>query len=217
MRTRIKMCGMTQAVDVVKACELGVDAIGLVFCPTSPRNVELPKAQELIAACSPLVSTVALFRNPERDTVKYLLDELAIDYLQFHGDEPVSFCASFDIAYIKAIPMGDENVDTAGLIGMFDGSADALLFDSHSSEKSGGNGEVFDWSQLPSDIATPVIVAGGLQADNVTDAIAQLRPYAVDVSSGIESTKGIKDHHLMTDFVMAVREADTTRAGGRNG
>ncbi len=208
MRTRVKVCGMTRPTDVALACEAGVDAIGLVFCPSSPRTVALPQAQELIDACSPLVSIVALFRNPSADEVEDVLDELTIDYLQFHGEESLPFCASFDRAYIKAIPMGDATADTAGLIDMFGDSANALLFDSYDPQTMGGSGETFDWAQLPQDTRAPIIVAGGLQADNVGVAIEQLRPYAVDVSSGVESAKGIKDRRLMDDFMAAVQTAD---------
>lgn len=217
MRTRVKMCGMTRPVDVAMACELGVDAVGLVFCPTSPRYVELSQARELIGACSPLVNIVALFRNPKEKEVKYLLDELTINYLQFHGDEPSLFCASFNTAYIKAIAMGGTSADVTDSIDMFDASADALLFDSHSRQKAGGSGETFDWSQVPGNLRTPMILAGGLRSDNIAVAIDQLRPYAVDVSSGIESAKGVKDHRLMRDFMTAVRAADIAVARAERG
>lgn len=207
MRTRVKMCGMTRPADVEQACELGVDAIGIVLFAGSPRCVEAPRARELAAACPPFVDVVALFQDPAKEAVEYALDEISIDYLQFHGDEPEQFCSSFSLPYIKAIPMGDDN-GHARMIDAFAASADALLFDSHRRGAGGGTGRRFDWQKIPAAVPMPVILAGGLTPANVGDSIAQVKPFAVDVSSGIETDKGIKDRALMHDFMQAVHCAD---------
>ncbi len=215
MRTRIKMCGMTAEADIACAGALGVDAIGLVFHPESPRCLNLSKAADLLAARAPFVSVVALFMNAGRAAVQKAVDELDVDCLQFHGEETPEFCASFGLPYIKALPMGGGD-DCASAVAEFAPSASALLFDAHRPGESGGQGKTFDWNRLPDTAAAPLILAGGLTPANVGDALRRVRPFAVDLCSGVERGKGVKDHGAMRRFVEAVRAADDglARDGG---
>ena len=207
MRTRVKMCGMTNVADVACACELGVDAIGLVFHPQSPRRLEPSRAKQLLAARAPFVAAVALFLNAERDVVRRVVDELDFDCLQFHGGESADYCASFGLPYIKALAMGGDG-DCTAAIDEHAPRARALLFDAHRPGESGGRGATFDWERLPAPRGVPFILAGGLTPDNVGAAIRRVRPYGVDLCSGVERGKGVKDHAAMRRFVKAVRAAD---------
>lgn len=211
MRTRIKMCGMTAEADIARAAALGVDAVGLVFHPRSPRCLEFPRAAELLAARPPFVTVVALFMDAARDVVQKAVDDLGVDCLQFHGEETPAFCASFGLPYIKALPMGGGG-DCAGAAAEFAPSADALLFDAHRPGESGGQGRTFDWSRLPDTAGAPLILAGGLTPANVGDALRRVRPFAVDLCSGVERAAGVKDHDAMRRFVEAVRAADDALA-----
>ena len=210
MRTRIKMCGMKEIDDVQTACRLGVDAIGFVFCECSSRYVDIERAKQLVNVCTPFTATVGLFKNAEQKTIEDMLNAVNINYLQFHGEETEAFCNQFGVPYIKAIPM-QNNPNLQTMITEFSASANALLFDSHSAGASGGSGNVFDWNQLPDNLDIPMIVAGGLTPDNVSDLIMQAHPYGVDVSSGIEANKGIKDAQLMQQFIDSVVRADQHR------
>lgn len=202
-RTRIKFCGMTRAEDVALAAQLGVDAIGIVLVPKSPRYVAPAAAAHLRAATK--LTTVALFQNADASFVRRAIDEMHPDLLQFHGDEDERFCAAFGIPYVKAVSMHAPQ-DLSKLADAFV-SAAALLLDSHSAGGLGGTGHAFDWSAV-TQVDKPVILAGGLHAANVGAGIARVHPAAVDVSSGIEQKPGVKDSAKMRDFVDAVRAAD---------
>ena len=205
MRVRIKVCGMTRKEDVAAAGRLGVDAVGLVFYPKSPRNVSIDQARELVSALPAFVSVTALFLDPVREHVQRVLDEVRVELLQFHGGEPADFCRSFDRPYIKAVPMGGE-VDVSEYAQRH-ARATALLLDSHAAGQRGGTGVSFDWAALPKFDGPPLVLAGGLNPSNVATAIRIVRPYGVDVSSGVESAPGIKDAGKMADFVREVNRA----------
>lgn len=205
MRTRIKFCGLTRADDIAAAVRLGVDALGFVFHPASPRCVTASQAQALTADLPPLVTTVALFMNAPTEQVRAVLSVWQPSCLQFHGDESPDYCASFGLPYIKAIAMRGA-VDLAQAAARH-ASARALLLDGHAPGEAGGGGQAFDWQRVNA-LPLPVFLAGGLHAGNVEEAIAIARPYAVDVSSGIESAPGHKDAVKMADFAAAVRRAD---------
>jgi phosphoribosylanthranilate isomerase len=201
-RTRIKFCGITRVADAVQAARLGVDAIGLVFAAASPRALSVAQACAIAREVPPLVSLVALFMDDEPDRVHEVECELKPDLLQFHGAESAEFCAGFATPYIKAIPMhgvGDVPSRLAA-----HPCARGFVFDGHACGTPGGQGKTFDWSCLPAAIDRPLILAGGLNADNVAGAIRRVRPWAVDVASGIESSSGIKDPAKMLAFVQAV-------------
>jgi phosphoribosylanthranilate isomerase len=203
MRTRIKICGLTRAEDVQAACDWGVDAIGLVFYPPSPRAVTIAQAKAALVAMPPFVTVTALFVNPTVAEVDAVLSALpAVSLLQFHGDESPAFCRHFGRAYIKAIPMRDD-VDLQQEANRFD-DALGLLVDTYKPNVPGGSGESFDWHRVPHNLSKPIILAGGLTPDNVGAAIAQVHPFAVDVSGGVEASKGIKDAQKIESFVRAV-------------
>ena len=208
VRTRIKFCGFTRAGDVRMACELGVDAIGLVFAEKSPRRLRVEEARALRAAVSPLVSLVALFMDNPAEEVRETVRILRPTVLQFHGDEDDGFCRSFGLPYIKAVAMGEgAAVDPLALHARWP-SAAAFLFDGHVAGEQGGKGESFDWRRLPTEMTKPVMVAGGLGADNVHGLVTARAPWAVDVASGVESAPGIKDGDKMRAFVAEVHRAD---------
>lgn len=207
MRTRIKFCGFTRVEDAVYAAHLGVDAIGLVFHPKSPRFVSIERAIKIIDALPAFVSVVALFVDAEEQAVAEVLTKLPVDCLQFHGDESPEFCRRFGKRYVKVLRM-QENTDVRAYAEQYC-DADALLLDAYSPDAHGGTGECFDWQRIPGDFGLPVILAGGLDGQNVSLAVAQAKPYAVDVSSGIESDKGIKNNIKMAAFVKAVMLSDT--------
>lgn len=191
---------------------LGVDAIGLVFYPPSPRHVSIEQAQDVVAAVPPFVSVVGLFVNCEADELRKVLDQVPINLLQLHGEESPEACQGYNHPYIKAIRMRD-NVDLLSESSRY-ASAAGLLLDTYQSGVPGGTGETFDWSRVvavrAAGLKKPIILAGGLSPTNVGEAIAVARPYAVDVSGGVESAGGIKDHEKMAAFVEAVRAADET-------
>ena len=206
MRVRIKICGMTRSEDVAAAAGLGVDAVGLVFYPKSPRYVSAEQAQALVEDLPAFVTVTALFLEPDTEAVRKVLRTTRIDLLQFHGGEPAEFCRSFGRPYIKAVPMG-EQVDLAEYARRH-AQAAALLLDSHSAGQRGGTGVSFDWTTIPKLDGLPLILAGGLKPDNVADAIRIVRPYGVDVSSGVESAPGIKDLGKMAAFVHEVNDVE---------
>lgn len=200
MRTRVKICGLTRAQDVAEACALGADAIGLVFYAPSPRAVTIAQAQSALCQVPPFVTVTALFVNPTVAEVDAVLAALpSVSLLQFHGDETPAFCRQFGRAYIKAIPMR-EDVDLQSAAEVFH-DAQGLLIDTYKPNTPGGSGESFDWHRVPKHISKPLILAGGLNADNVRQAIALVSPYAVDVSGGVEADKGIKDAQKMAQFI----------------
>lgn len=210
-RTRIKFCGLTRPGDVRLAGELGADAIGFVFAADSPRQVAAQQARLMRNALAPLVDAVALFKDNTVEDVREVVKQVRPTLLQFHGDEDDAFCRGFGLPYIKAIPMGRAAMgsdDTATTLQMRYPEAAGFLFDSHEAGAPGGSGDVFDWRRMPRDLNKPALLAGGLDPDNIFDAIVTTLPWGVDVSSGIESSPGIKDGERMRRFVEEVRRAD---------
>jgi len=203
------MCGITRAEDALVAARLGVDAIGLVFYAASSRHVTIDQARAIIERLPPFVTTVGLFVNASVNEVEDVLDQVPLDLLQFHGDETVMYCGQFRRPYIKAIRMKAGMSLVAEMENYRD--AQGLLLDTYVEGVPGGTGQTFDWSTVPAGLKRPIILAGGLIAGNVTDAIARVRPWAVDVSGGVESAKGIKDIDMMTAFVQAVKSANNQR------
>lgn len=210
MRTRIKICGITRVDDATMVVSAGADAIGLVFTSRSPRQVELSRAQEIAAAVPAFVQLVGLFLDPDEDDVHRVLDAVPIDLLQFHGRESPRFCRQFGRRYIKTVGLANlEQPDTV-IVEYHD--AAAILFDSHAHGEAGGTGRSMDWRYLPDVTHAPIILAGGLRPDNVATAVATARPYAVDVSSGVENTPGVKDPDLVSQFINEVQGADARQA-----
>ena len=205
MRTRVKICGITRAEDLRAAVDAGADAIGLVFYPPSPRCLKLEQARALRDAVPAYVSPVALFVNPSRADVEAVLERVRPAMLQFHGEETPEFCAAFGVPYVKACRV-KSGVDLLKYLRPFSSAAGWLL-DSHV-EEYGGVGERFDWSLVPAARERPLVLSGGLTRDNVGAAIRSVRPWAVDVSSGVESAKGIKDAARIAAFIAEVRNAD---------
>ena len=205
MRTRIKICGITRVEDARAAAECGADAIGLVFYPPSPRYLSTERAVELRDALPPFVQTVALFVNPDAAQVAQVLQRVRPALLQFHGGETPEFCGQFGVPFVKACRMrpGDDALE---YLRPFSRAA-AWLFDSHVPEY-GGVGEGFDLSLMPVVKEKPVILSGGLSRANVAEAIRRVRPWGVDVSSGVESAKGVKDAAKIAAFIAEVRNAD---------
>ncbi|MDZ7752711.1 MAG: phosphoribosylanthranilate isomerase [Gammaproteobacteria bacterium] len=203
--TRVKICGITRPQDGCAAAAAGADAIGLVFYPPSPRAVTLAVARAVVAALPPLVGAVALFVDPDRATVEQVLAEVPLDLIQFHGNESPAFCRSFHRPYIKALRVTPE-VDVEAALAAY-GDARALLLDSYHPELPGGTGRTFDWSLVPAALWPRVMLAGGLDAANVVDAIRRYRPAAVDVSGGVEASKGVKDPIKIAEFMRGVRSA----------
>jgi phosphoribosylanthranilate isomerase len=203
-RTRIKICGITRVEDALACAELGADAIGLVFYPPSPRAVSLAQARAIVAALPPFVSTVALFVDPDAAEVGAVLDAVRPDLLQFHGRETPDFCAGFGVRYLKALPVeaGCDLVQSAAV----HAAAAGLLLDTPT-PAHGGSGTVFDWHLIPPALRPRCVLAGGLHPGNVASAIRQIRPWAVDVSSGVEAGKGIKDADKVAAFIEEVRNA----------
>ncbi|AAY36711.1 MULTISPECIES: phosphoribosylanthranilate isomerase [Pseudomonas] len=199
---RSKICGITRIEDALAAAEAGADAIGLVFYPKSPRAVTVLQARAIIAALPPFITTVGLFVNASRCELNETLDAVALDMLQFHGDETPEECDGYHRPYVKALRVkaGD---DIAGVCRTYR-NARGVLLDTYVEGVPGGTGETFDWALIPDDLDKPVILAGGLTSANVAQAIAQVRPYAVDVSGGVEKSKGIKDREKILAFMSAV-------------
>jgi phosphoribosylanthranilate isomerase len=208
-RTRIKFCGLSRPGDVRLACELGVDAIGFVFAQGSTRRVEPEQARAMRQALAPLVDAVALFSDNSTQEVRDVVRHVRPSLLQFHGNEDDAFCRGFGVPYLKAIPMGSPMASghPAALERLYPGAA-GFLFDSHAAGGAGGSGKVFDWSRIPAGVQKPFVLAGGLDGDNVFDAILATMPWGVDVSSGIETAAGLKDGDKMRHFVEQVRRAD---------
>ena len=208
MRTRVKFCGITRPEDGVAAGRLGADAIGLVFYPDSPRAVSIEQAQQIVRSLPPFVSVVGLFVDAQADEVEQVLRHVAIDVLQFHGHEPVAECERYGRAYIKALRMHDD-IDVITQANSY-ASASAILLDSYQAGVPGGTGQQFDWQRIPAELNLPLILAGGLSAANVAAAIESSHPYAVDVSGGIEKSKGIKDQGKMAAFINEVQRIGTS-------
>ena len=203
MRTRIKICGITRLEDARMAVELGADAIGLVFYAPSPRSVGGEQARAIIAAIPPFVTIVGLFVDPAPEQVELVLRGCSLGLLQFHGDEAPDFCRGFGLPYIKAVRVRAD-ADLVQYLAPYH-AAQGWLLDTYHGQLYGGTGESFDWKLIPRDLARPVILSGGLTPANVGAAVRQVRPWAVDVSSGVEATKGVKDAAKIAAFIAGVK------------
>lgn len=204
MTTRVKICGITRLADAQGAVEAGAQAIGLVFYGQSPRVVDVAVARTIVASLPPFVASVALFVNAPSDEIAKIVDYVRPTSLQFHGAESPEDCALHGLPYLKAIRMTDD-VDLLAAERRYE-TAQGLLLDTYQKGRPGGTGRVFDWGRVPPTLRKPVILAGGLDADNVQAAIAAVHPYAVDVSGGVESAPGVKDRGRMQGFCRRVQE-----------
>lgn len=200
---RSKICGITRVEDALVAARAGADAIGLVFYKPSPRAVTIAQARQIIAALPPFITVVGLFVNASRCEVNETLDAVRLDVLQFHGDETPEQCQGYNRPYLKALRVRPED-DIPAICEQYRDAA-ALLLDAFVEGIPGGTGVAFDWSLIPTQLNKPIILAGGLTPENVSEAIEQVRPYGVDVSGGVELSKGIKDARRVEGFVKAVR------------
>ena len=203
MRTRVKICGITRIEDAMAAAQAGADAIGFVFDPKSPRHVHPDQALKIARALPPFITIVGLFVNAAPDTIEGVLSHVPLDLIQFHGNEKPEQCRRYHRSYIKAIHMKPD-VDLREMARLY-GDATGLLFDTYVADVAGGSGQAFDWNRIPRDLGKPVILAGGLTPENVAEAVRKVRPFAVDVSSGVELSKGIKDANKISAFIEAVR------------
>ena len=199
MAVRVKICGITRLQDLHAACEAGADALGFVFYEKSPRHVSIATATALVRELPPFVQSVGLFVNAEPDFVEAVLQAVPLDLLQFHGDETAADCMRYGRPYIKAVRV-TPSTDLLKCAADFE-TARGLLLDAYVPGVPGGTGERFDWSLIPPDLPKPVILSGGLTPDNVAEAVQRVRPWAVDVSSGVEAAKGIKDPHHVAQFI----------------
>jgi phosphoribosylanthranilate isomerase len=205
-RTRVKVCGITREQDVMAVASNGADALGLVFYENSPRYVSLHQAKQLVRVLPPFVTVVGLFVNPAVEYVREVLSRVPLDVLQFHGEETPEFCEQFGKPYLKAIRV-KAGVDLVQCATRYSG-AQALLLDAFVEGTQGGTGKSFDWALIPQNLPLPLILSGGLHAGNVAEAIRQVHPYAVDVSSGVEEAKGIKDAAKVAAFIKEVESIE---------
>ncbi len=205
-RTRIKICGLREVAHARVAADAGADAIGLVFHRPSPRYVSPAEAARVSASLPPFVTAVGLFVDASAAEVRAILGEVALDLLQFHGDETPEFCAAFDRPFIRAVRMGP-GINLLEYAQRFS-RARALLLDAYRPGEPGGTGHTFDWADIPRDLPVPLILSGGLTAANVGRAVREIRPWAVDVSSGVEAVRGIKDPQKIIEFIRSVRRED---------
>ena len=213
MRTRVKVCGLTTPEDALDVAEAGADALGLVFYAPSPRAVDLARAQAIRAVVPPFVTVVGLFVNALPDEVERICRGVALDCLQFHGDETPAECARFGLPFIKAARIR-QGFDLVQFASDYD-KAQGILVDAYVPGTPGGTGKTFDWAMLPVNLPCPVVLSGGLTLSNVAGAIRQVSPWAVDVSSGVEREPGRKDRMRVRRFLMAV--ADVQRRDGESG
>ena len=208
MQTRIKICGITRAEDALAAVAAGADAIGLVFYPPSPRAVSLAQAQSIVAELPPFVTTVGLFVDTPIVQIQQTIQTVGIDLVQFHGHETAATCAELEHPWIRAIRM-QADLELTKTCAEYR-AARGILLDAYRPGVPGGTGEVFDWSRIPAALSSNIILAGGLNPTNVAEAVRSVRPYAVDVSGGVESSPGIKDQAKIADFIAQVRIASDT-------
>ena len=211
-RTRVKICGITRIEDGLAAGTRGADAIGLVFHPPSPRALDVDTAAAIRRALPPFVTAVGLFVNAAPGTVVGTAERVGLDMLQFHGDEPPEACGEFGMPYIKAVRV-DDAVDLRAYAQRYAGAA-ALILDTPDEKLWGGSGRTFDWDLVPADLAVPVVLAGGLTPENVAGAVRRLRPYAVDVSGGVEASPGIKDAGKIARFIDEVNRVSIAERTG---
>jgi phosphoribosylanthranilate isomerase len=202
LHTRIKICGIKHLDDALKAVECGADAIGLIFVEKSPRYVSLTEARVIAESMPPFVTVVGLFMNARAETVREALKVVPLNLLQFHGEESPEFCDQFEVPYIKVLRMRD-NANIVAFAQDYPNAA-GILLDSYHKDAGGGTGQSFDWDLIPDDVPLPLILAGGLNPENVASAIEAVKPYAVDVSSGVESEPAIKDHKKIEQFIKEV-------------
>jgi len=205
MTIKIKICGITNIEDALNASLLGADALGFVFVGKSPRYITPLNTSIIIDALPPFISKVGLFVNPSKEEVEDAIRVAKFDLLQFHGDENEEFCNQFNLPYIKAISVKGE-VNLVEYETNYN-SASALLLDTYSEKARGGTGTTFDWNLIPAEESKPLIIAGGLNNENITDLLRHTTPYAVDVSGGVEVLKGKKDYKKMENFILGVRNA----------
>jgi len=205
-RTRVKICGFTNPEDTAVAVALGVDAIGLNFCEASLRYVDLKTAARMLQVVPAFVTTVGLFMDASPEYVESIIQELPLDLLQFHGNESSDYACGFERPYIKAIGMQDQS-DLPTKVSEYQ-HCSGFLLDSHATGAVGGSGKTFDWNIIPTELRQQIILAGGINPDNVAECITQVKPYAVDVSSGVESVPGKKDQGKMQQFIQEVKRAD---------
>lgn len=206
IRTRIKICGIREGIHGLAAANGGADAIGLVFYKDSPRYITPSNAANIAAILPPFVTTVGLFVNANDRKIRETLRAVRLDMLQFQGDEEPDFCASFGLPYVRAVRM-EEGTDLLEWAGRFS-SARALLLDAHVPGEMGGTGRTFDWSVIPRDLPIPLILSGGLNSENVGRAVREVKPWAVDVSSGVEASRGVKDPKKIVEFIRSVKSED---------
>jgi len=206
MRTRVKICGITCKQDALDAVRLGADAIGLVFYPPSPRAVTIEQAVSIVHRLPPFVTVVALFVDASRDDIAAVLNQVRVDLIQFHGNETPVDCSGHGCPWIKAVRMR-EDTDLQAIKEEY-AEASALLLDTYQPGKPGGTGSIFDWSMIPTKFAPEIVLAGGLSAENIESAIVRVQPYAVDVSGGVEQSKGIKDVNKIAAFMRGVESAN---------
>jgi len=199
LRTRVKICGITQKKDALTAIQYGADAIGLVFYAPSTRCVSISKAKEIVQGLPPFITVVALFVDASSSEIQEVLSNVAIDLIQFHGDETPEFCQQFNRPFIKAVRVKSET-NLVQYANNFS-SAKALLLDAYSEGMPGGTGQTFDWQLIPQNLPLPIILAGGLKSENVQQAIQMVKPFAVDVSGGVEISKGIKSPEKIAHFM----------------
>jgi phosphoribosylanthranilate isomerase len=206
MTTAVKICGITRVEDALAAVGLGARALGFVFVAASRRCVTPTHAAAIIRRLPPFVTAVALFVDPQPAQVEQVMREAHVDLLQFHGDEPAEFCGQFNVPYVKAARVRPD-MDLLQYARRY-GDARALLLDAYVTGSHGGTGVAFDWNLIPRDLPLPLILSGGLTAQNVAEAIRRVRPWAVDVSTGVETSPGVKDERKMAAFFQGVRDAD---------
>ncbi len=204
-RIRVKICGMTRRADIDMAIQLGVDAIGLIFYEKSPRYLSIEKARTLLVDLPPFVDVVGVFVNPSSDAVQTVIQDIPLNLLQFHGSETNEFCSQFGLPFLKAVLAESEN-KIAGCANLYKDAA-AILLDTPHETQWGGTGEAFDWSRIPTSLPLPIVLAGGINLSNVSEALAVPSVYAIDVCSGLEQNPGIKDSEKMKQFMQLVREA----------
>ena len=204
--TRVKICGITRVEDMLAAALYGADAIGLVFYPGSPRHVSISQATMIMRALPPFITSVGLFVNAEAQAINAILQDLPLALLQFHGDEPAFFCRQFKRPYLKAVRV-KPSLDLLQYAADYP-DAQGLLLDTYVDGIAGGTGQTFDWDLIPAGLPLPVILSGGLNPDNVAAAIKHVQPWAVDVSSGVEAAKGIKDAAKIAAFMRGVKNGN---------
>ena len=203
---RVKICGITSVADAHIASDAGADAIGLVFYEPSPRYVDIESAKRIAREVGPFVTVVGLFVNAETEQIKHISQIVGLNLLQFHGDEPAEYCEQFDLPYMKALRMR-EGLDVTDVAKAYRGTS-AILLDAYRKGVPGGTGESFDWARVPQDLDKPVVLAGGLTPANALAAAEQVKPYALDVSGGVEAAPGKKDPQKVKEFIQNAKAVD---------